>query len=171
MAPNIATPRIDLGDRRLVVCSNREPYKVTLDDGRFAFEATKGGLASALTPVMRSSGGLWISWGGREHQTLRLSHTHVRVCREPYIFPDMNRHPPTHNMCRVRSWQPSIPMIRPCLTPPSPMSSSSHSLGLGSMPKRCVVSCRAPEEAAIDRACLRDVGTLACRAHQRCQLT
>ena len=51
-----------LGDRRLVLVSNREPYvrKKTADGVRF--ERTAGGLVTALDPVMRSSGGVWVAW-------------------------------------------------------------------------------------------------------------
>jgi alpha,alpha-trehalose-phosphate synthase [UDP-forming] len=51
-----------LGDRRLVLVSNREPYvrKATADGERL--ERTAGGLVTALDPVMRASGGVWIAW-------------------------------------------------------------------------------------------------------------
>jgi trehalose 6-phosphate synthase len=64
MDTEMVTPEVDLAGRRLVVCSNREPYKVSLREDGYEFETTKGGLASALIPIMRSTGGLWISWGG-----------------------------------------------------------------------------------------------------------
>jgi len=56
--------KIELGNKRLVICSNREPYKVTKTDQGFQYEATLGGLVSALIPIMRASGGLWVSWAG-----------------------------------------------------------------------------------------------------------
>jgi trehalose 6-phosphate synthase len=54
-------PRL-LGDRRLLLVSNREPYvrKRTPDGVRF--ERTTGGLVTALEPVMRESGGVWVAW-------------------------------------------------------------------------------------------------------------
>lgn len=64
MEYDMITPDIDLGGRRLVICSNREPYTVEKRGKDYEFEGTKGGLASALTPIMRSARGLWISWGG-----------------------------------------------------------------------------------------------------------
>ena len=45
---------LDLRGRRLVICSNRDPYKVIPTDSGCEFEATKGGFASALLPVMRA---------------------------------------------------------------------------------------------------------------------
>jgi trehalose 6-phosphate synthase len=64
MEHDTITPKIDLGGRRLVICSNREPYTVEKRGKDYEFEGTKGGLASALTPIMRSAHGLWVSWGG-----------------------------------------------------------------------------------------------------------
>ena len=55
---------IDLKDKRLVICSNREPYKVTTTDSGYEYEATVGGLVSALIPIMRATEGLWVSWAG-----------------------------------------------------------------------------------------------------------
>ncbi len=51
-----------LGGHRLLLVSNREPYvrKRTADGVRF--ERTAGGLVSALDPVMRGSGGVWVAW-------------------------------------------------------------------------------------------------------------
>jgi trehalose 6-phosphate synthase/phosphatase len=64
------TPRQEEGraggqqPRRLIVLSNREPFRPRLDpDGNLAWEATVGGLTAALDPVLRASGGTWIAWG------------------------------------------------------------------------------------------------------------
>lgn len=55
---------INLHDKRLVICSNREPYTVTPSNGDYNYEATVGGLASAMIPIMRATGGMWVSWAG-----------------------------------------------------------------------------------------------------------
>lgn len=55
---------IDLKERRLVICSNREPYAVTKTEEGYEYDATVGGLVSALIPIMRSSRGMWVSWAG-----------------------------------------------------------------------------------------------------------
>lgn len=55
---------VDLYGRRLVICSNREPYTVTPTDEGYEYEATVGGLVSAMIPIMRATGGLWVSWAG-----------------------------------------------------------------------------------------------------------
>lgn len=57
---------VDLNGRRLVICSNREPYTVTKTKNGYEYEATLGGLVSALIPIMRATKGLWISWAGGE---------------------------------------------------------------------------------------------------------
>jgi len=57
---------VNLKGNRLVICSNREPYTVRRTDDGFEYEATIGGLVSALIPTMRATGGLWVSWAGGE---------------------------------------------------------------------------------------------------------
>lgn len=57
---------VDLKGKRLVICSNREPYTVTKTSDGYNYEATLGGLVSALIPIMRATRGLWVSWAGGE---------------------------------------------------------------------------------------------------------
>jgi len=62
-----AQPREDLarrllGGRRLVLVSNREPYVRKRIPGGVRLERTAGGLVTALDPVMRASGGVWVAW-------------------------------------------------------------------------------------------------------------
>src|SRR5690606_32747364 len=53
-----------LGGRRLILASNREPFKVV--NGRNGkdrrYELSMGGLATALNPVLTRCDGLWVSW-------------------------------------------------------------------------------------------------------------
>ncbi len=58
-------------ERKLIVVSNREPYR--LKGGHL--ERTVGGLAAALDPVMRASGGVWITSGvkGRRSISSRIT--------------------------------------------------------------------------------------------------
>ena len=52
-----------LGRRRVLTVSNREPYvRKEGPDGEPQYEIRAGGLVTALTPVMRSCGGVWIAW-------------------------------------------------------------------------------------------------------------
>lgn len=50
--------------KRLVVVSNRLPVVLKRVHGQWAFTAGSGGLVSALAPVLRNRGGLWIGWPG-----------------------------------------------------------------------------------------------------------
>ncbi len=54
---------------KLIVVSNREPYKIEASRGRSKFEKTVGGLVSALEPVLREKGGIWVCWGRKGQKT------------------------------------------------------------------------------------------------------
>ncbi len=54
---------------KLIVVSNREPYRVEPRRGKASFEKTVGGLVSALEPILRKNGGIWICWGRRGQKT------------------------------------------------------------------------------------------------------
>ena len=50
---------------RLVFVSNRLPVVLTEDDaGEWQVQSSAGGLVTALAPVLRNKGGLWIGWPG-----------------------------------------------------------------------------------------------------------
>jgi len=53
------------GRDRLIVVSNRLPFAFRQDaDGRWRAEPGGGGLVTALLPVLRNRGGMWIGWTG-----------------------------------------------------------------------------------------------------------
>ena len=52
------------GEERLVVVSNRLPLTLTQKGDQWSSESSAGGLATALEPVLRRTGGLWIGWPG-----------------------------------------------------------------------------------------------------------
>ncbi|RLJ70271.1 trehalose 6-phosphate synthase [Hydrogenivirga caldilitoris] len=54
---------------KLIVVSNREPYRVETVRGRTKLEKTVGGLVSALEPVLRKEGGVWVCWGRKGQKT------------------------------------------------------------------------------------------------------
>lgn len=58
------SPDSGLGGRRLILASNREPFKVTKGkNGKDRqFELSMGGLASALNPILTRCEGMWIAW-------------------------------------------------------------------------------------------------------------
>jgi trehalose 6-phosphate synthase/phosphatase len=67
-----------MDDRRLVVVSNRIPISFRRQDGKLLAEPSAGGLISALEPVLRRHGGMWIGNAGTEdspelHEQLELA--------------------------------------------------------------------------------------------------
>jgi trehalose 6-phosphate synthase/phosphatase len=52
-----------LGQRQLIVVSNREPYVHRRGRGGLEVESPPGGLVAALDPVMQAVRGVWIAWG------------------------------------------------------------------------------------------------------------
>jgi len=56
--------KLDAG--RLVIVSNRLPISINqVDDGEWEISPSSGGLVTALTPVLRDSGGIWLGWPGK----------------------------------------------------------------------------------------------------------
>jgi trehalose 6-phosphate synthase/phosphatase len=51
---------------KLVLVSNRIPITISSEDGQMKGHASSGGLVSALEPLLKSHGGLWIGSGGTE---------------------------------------------------------------------------------------------------------
>jgi trehalose 6-phosphate synthase/phosphatase len=57
--------------RRLAVVSNRLPIVLKQDaHGAWDISPGSGGLVTALSPVLRDRGGLWIGWLGSTYQTV-----------------------------------------------------------------------------------------------------
>jgi len=49
---------------RLVIASNRLPFVFKKTGGSYKIETGSGGLVTALAPVLRDRGGLWVGWPG-----------------------------------------------------------------------------------------------------------
>ncbi len=59
---------------RLIVVSNRLPFSFRRDDsGKWRAEASGGGLVTALLPVLRHRGGIWIGWPGSSEDVPDIS--------------------------------------------------------------------------------------------------
>jgi trehalose 6-phosphate synthase len=58
-----ATP----SEKRLIIVSNRLPISLKKEQGRWQALPSSGGLVTALGPVLRNRGGLWIGWPGMGH--------------------------------------------------------------------------------------------------------
>jgi alpha,alpha-trehalose-phosphate synthase [UDP-forming] len=69
-----------LGDYQFIVVANREPYVHRFEGGKIVCIKPASGMASALDPVMRASGGVWVgaSSGDADRQTAD-EHGHVAV--------------------------------------------------------------------------------------------
>jgi alpha,alpha-trehalose-phosphate synthase [UDP-forming] len=55
--------KLRLGDSPLVVVSNREPVRHVWKDGAIMTETPASGLVTAMEPVMRACGGVWVAQG------------------------------------------------------------------------------------------------------------
>jgi trehalose 6-phosphate synthase len=51
-------------EMRLVAVSNRLPIVLTREDEKLVVRPGTGGLVTALAPVLRNRGGIWIGWPG-----------------------------------------------------------------------------------------------------------
>ena len=49
---------------RLIVVSNRLPVRVVREEGGISLRQGAGGLVTAMAPVLKDRGGLWIGWPG-----------------------------------------------------------------------------------------------------------
>ncbi len=56
--------RRQIGEYRLIIVSNRQPYIHNLVEGEPRYVVPAGGLTSALDPLMQACGGTWIAYGG-----------------------------------------------------------------------------------------------------------
>src|SRR5258708_2045325 len=62
--PELQTENLGSEQAGLVVVSNRLPIRPDDDDEAATWHRSPGGLVSALTPVLRRRGGVWVGWAG-----------------------------------------------------------------------------------------------------------
>jgi alpha,alpha-trehalose-phosphate synthase [UDP-forming] len=69
-----------LGDRQLVLLANREPYQHRIAGGRIECVPPASGMVSALEPILRACGGVWVAHGSgnADHRTVD-QHDHIAV--------------------------------------------------------------------------------------------
>ncbi len=67
-----AHARMALGEKTLVVVSNREPYMHQLRDGRPTLVRPASGLVTGLDPVLKACGGLWVAHGAGDADRLTV---------------------------------------------------------------------------------------------------
>jgi trehalose 6-phosphate synthase len=53
---------------RLIVVSNRLPVALVREDTEWRTKRTAGGLATAMDPILKRAGGLWIGWSGTQEE-------------------------------------------------------------------------------------------------------
>lgn len=69
--------------KRLIVVSNRLPYVLETSNGEnFTLKPGSGGLVTALLPVLRDRGGVWIGWPGVTQEVPNLEQTFREAARE-----------------------------------------------------------------------------------------
>lgn len=57
---------------RLIVVSNRAPFRIIHEVGRDRFEPTVGGVATTFLHLLETHGGLWVAWSGGTEAPNRL---------------------------------------------------------------------------------------------------
>lgn len=71
------TIREKMGDYKLIIVSNRQPYRHILKAGKLICEREAGGLVTALDPVMQAAQkGTWIAIGTSEHDRKAVDQHH-----------------------------------------------------------------------------------------------
>jgi len=69
-----------LHDHPLILVSNREPYQHRFAGGRIECVSPASGMVSAMEPILRACGGVWIAHGsGNADRKMTDSHGHVQV--------------------------------------------------------------------------------------------
>lgn len=69
-----------LGDRLLIVVSNREPYVHFYDGDEIKYYVPPGGLVTALGPIMEASGGYWIAQASGEADSFVMNASNEVAC-------------------------------------------------------------------------------------------
>ena len=54
----------EMGEYRLVVVSNRQPYIHEIVEGELRYIVPPGGVTTAIDPIMQECGGTWVAYGG-----------------------------------------------------------------------------------------------------------
>jgi trehalose 6-phosphate synthase/phosphatase len=55
-----------MSSAKLVLVSNRIPITFTTENGKLKGQPSSGGLVSALEPLLKDHGGIWVGSGGTE---------------------------------------------------------------------------------------------------------
>ena len=69
-------------NKRLIVVSNRLPYVLERNNDTWTLKPGSGGLVTALLPVLRDRGGLWIGWPGTSEEVPEMAEIFRKASRE-----------------------------------------------------------------------------------------
>lgn len=72
--------RSKLGDRLLVVVSNRQPYVHVFDGDEIKYYVPPGGLVTALEPILEASGGYWVADASGEADSMVVNQANEIGC-------------------------------------------------------------------------------------------
>jgi trehalose 6-phosphate synthase/phosphatase len=84
---------------RMLIVSNRLPVVLEEEDGEWKMRPGSGGLVTAMAPVLRNRGGVWIGWSGLESESNEQieallneapSSTGYRLCSVPLSAPEVD---------------------------------------------------------------------------------
>ncbi|MFH0983695.1 MAG: trehalose-6-phosphate synthase, partial [Planctomycetota bacterium] len=65
---------------RLLIVANRLPVRRARRGGRSVWEPTAGGLVTAMDPILKAHGGIWVGWTGVAGPATRpFIHDRVRI--------------------------------------------------------------------------------------------
>lgn len=69
-------------NKRLIVVSNRLPYVLERNNDTWTLKPGSGGLVTALLPVLRDRGGLWIGWPGTSEEVPEMAEIFRKASRQ-----------------------------------------------------------------------------------------
>lgn len=95
-----------IGERQLVVMSNRAPIRVIREHGRERIEPTVGGVGSTFLRLLENHGGLWIAWSGSKDNPGRIAMPPAHPSFN-MVFPSLSEREIAqsyHGMCNRGLW-------------------------------------------------------------------
>lgn len=79
--------------QRLVIISNRLPISIVKENNEITIKPSSGGLVSAMEPILRNRGGVWIGWSGSfDIENKEIKET-LKKIDKGYTFENINLTP------------------------------------------------------------------------------
>ena len=76
-----------MGNKKLIVVSNREPYMHVKEQGQVRVIIPASGLVTSLDPVLKATSGLWIAHGAGDRNGWECRFAFLKSCRWPVSCP------------------------------------------------------------------------------------